>query len=63
MFEVGKAYQLTLYSEGPDRGASVYYGCRVTQIDGTVVKFEQTGKEMIVNTASPLFGMAEPDED
>lgn len=56
MFLVGREYQVTLV-EVDDH--TTYGACLVVSVEMPLVKFEHAGKEMIVNTSSPVFAKAE----
>ena len=61
IFEVGKAYTITMLIYDSDGRADrdTRPGCRVVAIDGPLLKFDQRGKEWILNVHSPLFVEAE----
>jgi hypothetical protein len=59
MFEIGKRYIITM-DEG--KGTTDLWNCVAEAEEGPVVKFQQHGKELIVNTASTRFVSAKPQE-
>lgn len=68
MFEVGKKYIVSMIepgtSEGPE-GFSVtdHYNMEVKEVALPMVKFDQFGKEVIVNVTAPTFSEAKRQND
>ena len=63
MFESGKTYKVHVKSgraDGP--GWETWMNCKVLEEEGAVVKFDRGGKECILNTQSPFFFYAEPED-
>ncbi len=59
MFEIGKVYKIRT-QEG--ESVSEAWNCKVIEVEGSLVKFDHAGKEWILNTASPAFISATPQD-
>ncbi len=65
MFLVGETYKLKRWEDSDDGGLiTEHYGCKVLEVKGTLVKFQQYEHEpIIINTASVAFVAAELDKE
>jgi hypothetical protein len=59
MFEVGRSYRVTT----ADHEGQSYRSAEVLEVDLPLVKFSRLGNYEIINTASPSFVSAVPDDD
>ena len=64
MLRKHRIYNITLVEGGPNSDQSVvtYFGLKVVEIEGPLVRFTFEGGEKVVNTASPNFLMAEAEQ-
>jgi hypothetical protein len=63
MFQIGTSYivQEVYYHEG-ELGTSDLHNCKCVEVQGPLVKFNQFGKDIIINTTSPMFYGARPQD-
>jgi hypothetical protein len=60
MFTIGQKYAIRLQESGSQDAVTVQYHWEVVEVQDTLVKLRRDDKELILNTASPLFHSAEP---
>ena len=56
MFRIGAAYKLKIYEDDKIRS---YQNMRAIEQAGSIVRFDRSGFQMVVNTVSPCFVSAE----
>lgn len=59
MFEVGRSYRVTV----SDHEGQANYSATVLEVDLPLVKFSRFGNYEIINSASPCFVSAVPDDE
>ena len=58
MFEVGRTYRITT----SDHDGQGYYSAKILEVELPLVKVERPGSYEIINTSSPCFVSAMPDD-
>jgi hypothetical protein len=60
MFDVGSIYTISTWQGNKDGGmVTDHHNCSVVEFSGTLLRYEQAGREHVINTASPAFARAE----